>query len=357
MQPSVAAPPRSVSRGGRSRARSRLFRAILVLVASPLLAFLLLEGLLRIIGNPDFHGIDYVVEDTELQWANAPGIQSEIVGFDYRFTISFNSLGLRGPEPRADASERILLLGDSYMLGLGANDGETIAAHLQAQLDAAAPRRFDVANGGVSGYGAQQAMRLARRHWDRLRPTIVVWVHCGNDFSDDWNFMHGSWGALRSQIPGRRFMLENSVAWSLLKPGALAVLDKLSIRRNPIKLEGTDEMTLVSDLGARWAAGRDLTFGGIDELDQLRRERSARMFVTSVGFVLRDVEERFSRDARVVRDHCREKGVPFTGPPRAATDDEFTRWVNPSSIGHWTSDGNRWFATSLFDAMRAAGVF
>src|SRR5687768_11639246 len=108
MQPSVAAPPRSVPRGRRSRARTRLFRA-----------FLLLEGLLRIIGNPDFHGIDYVVEDAELQWVDAPGMRSEIVGFDYRFTISFNSLGLRGPEPRADASERILLLGDSYMLGLG----------------------------------------------------------------------------------------------------------------------------------------------------------------------------------------------------------------------------------------------
>src|SRR3546814_4267083 len=69
---------------------------------------------------------------------------------------------------------------------------------------------------------------------------------------------------------------------SLLKPGVLVLLNALSIRRSPIKLEEKGEMTLVSDLGERWTAGRDLTLHAIDALDELRREHASRLFVATV---------------------------------------------------------------------------
>ncbi len=361
MEPSGKGPTQEIrSRGPRpvrSRRRTLAFRLLLCFAIAPVLAFLMLEGIVRMIGNADFHGTDYVVEDPVLQWANNADQRSDIVGFDYRFSVSLNSLGMRGPPPRADATARVLLLGDSYTFGLGVNDGDTTAAVLQERLDAASPRKFDVVNGGVSGYGVQQAFQLAKRHWERLHPSIVIWVHCGNDFADDWNFVNGTWGTTRARIPGRRFMLEHSEAWSMLKPAALALLGALSIRQDRIRLEGSGETTLVSGLGKRWAAGRDLTFQGIEALAAFARGHGASLFVTSVGFNPKAADERLSTDALAVRDHCRASGIPFVGPPPPAANIDTEPLVNRSSIGHWTPAGHRYFASALFDEIHAAGAW
>jgi hypothetical protein len=211
-----------------------------------------------------------------------------------------------------------------------------------------------VQDAGVAGYGVLQETKLAERLWPALQPALVLYVHCGNDFSDDWNFTHGSWGSLRSALPGRQFLQQHSAAWSLLKPGALALLSALSIRRGTLRIEGGEEATLVSELGARWAEGRDLTLAGLGALDEWCRAHGARLLVTSVGFRHEagpDGPELLSRDALAVRDACSARGIPFLGPPAPRADRPASAWTNHSTIGHWTSDGHAWFAEFLFASL------
>jgi hypothetical protein len=85
-------------------------------------------------------------------------------------------------------TQRILLLGDSYTLGHGVNDDETLAAQRQDILRQEEPDGWEVVNGGVSGFGAMQSRMSAQRIWDDVEPRIEIYSHCGNDFGDDPRF-------------------------------------------------------------------------------------------------------------------------------------------------------------------------
>lgn len=100
--------------------------------------------------------------------------------------VHTNSLGLRGAEPGPKASDerRVLMIGDSYVWGMGVEDGETVPARLEQQLRATGAK-VAVGNAGMFG--------TSPREWgytlDRLRPTfhpdvVVATMYVGNDVLD-----------------------------------------------------------------------------------------------------------------------------------------------------------------------------
>jgi hypothetical protein len=107
--------------------------------------------------------------DTRLENATRPGPDVAIA--------HINGAGLRGPEIRGDAPRRILVLGDSFAFGVGVDDDHTLAAQLGLLLGS----RWEVLNGGVSGYSTDQELLWFER-LAPLRPEIVVLVVCDNDF-------------------------------------------------------------------------------------------------------------------------------------------------------------------------------
>lgn len=80
--------------------------------------------------------------------------------------ISVNSLGLRGPEPKADARRRIAIVGDSLALGWGVSDADS----LRGQLQAALPADIDVVNSGVGNMNMSQIAA----HWARTNAQLPV---------------------------------------------------------------------------------------------------------------------------------------------------------------------------------------
>jgi lysophospholipase L1-like esterase len=100
--------------------------------------------------------------------------------------VHMNALGLRGPDlPARGANEkRVLMLGDSFVWGLGVGDGETIPARLEQALRASgAP--VTVANAGMPGTSPREWSYTLDRFRAPCGPDLVVaTMYVGNDVLD-----------------------------------------------------------------------------------------------------------------------------------------------------------------------------
>ena len=109
---------------------------------------------------------------------------------EYDVTAHINNLGLRGPdtlvEKKAGVS-RILLLGDSFTFGVGANDRETIPYLLQQKLDPA-EETLEFVNAG-RGHSSPLIYYLRLRdELLGLKPDVVVMMLDFSDLWEDWRF-------------------------------------------------------------------------------------------------------------------------------------------------------------------------
>lgn len=83
-----------------------------------------------------------------------------------RYTVSFrfNSLGCRGMDrdiPRPNGVTRVLVLGDSFVLGVGVHERDTVTERLQALLNGRKGGPvYEVMNCGVSGYSTREEKLL-----------------------------------------------------------------------------------------------------------------------------------------------------------------------------------------------------
>jgi hypothetical protein len=98
--------------------------------------------------------------------------------------LSTNSLGLRGDEPSDEGrggAFRIVVLGDSWTVGINVENEESYPAQLARLLqEAAGPRRVDVLNFGVIGGRAETGRRLLPRVL-ALQPDLVIVAYAQND--------------------------------------------------------------------------------------------------------------------------------------------------------------------------------
>ena len=124
------------------------------------------------------HGLAEYDPDPALRYRMRANWQHDVGEIRYRL----NSHGLRGPQVGAKSTDRprILVLGDSYVFGLGIAEEHTIPVRLAAQL-AERGQPSEVLNLGVPSYQtAQEAAWLERVGWS-LEPDLVVLVYYAND--------------------------------------------------------------------------------------------------------------------------------------------------------------------------------
>lgn len=130
--------------------------------------------------------------DWLLGWSHEPGAEGPYVGprpypIEFETTVRINSQGLRGPEiaPRPEGGYRILLLGDSFVVGFEVEFEQTFSYLLAGLLQ----ERFDfpvqTIDAGVRGYGTDQSLLYFRERGWRLEPDMVVFVHSNNDWTDN----------------------------------------------------------------------------------------------------------------------------------------------------------------------------
>ncbi len=174
-----------------ARAR-RLLAALALALASAMAMLLLLELLLRVAGlhfpaiaRPEVDEGGLWVHDRTKGWFHRPGSRGRaFLGGPDEGRVRINALGLRGPEPlalRTPAARRVLVLGDSYVFGVGVDEEHLFVTRLARRL-ARDGAPAEVWNGGVSGYSSDQQLALLAELGPRLRPELVLLVMCDNDF-------------------------------------------------------------------------------------------------------------------------------------------------------------------------------
>lgn len=107
---------------------------------------------------------------------------------EYNYSVRINSHGYRGPEfttPKPEGVKRIMLMGDSFTFGVGANGDETIPALVGERLKKI-DSTVEVINAGV-GHASPIY------HWVNLKnfhlkhdPDVVVLLLDLTDIQDDW---------------------------------------------------------------------------------------------------------------------------------------------------------------------------
>jgi lysophospholipase L1-like esterase len=176
------------SQGGtRSLAarRGRLWAKVLLVLAGTVMGLVLAEIAVRI-GVAVLHRDPLIISDTRVGWALKPNLRDLIRkgngGQDVMSTDEEGHRITRAADERPTASNpTVIVVGDSYIQSLGANDRETFAWILAHEMP------VNVVNLGVLGYGTDQEL-LTLEGFLENHPAldvrdIVVFV-TENDFND-----------------------------------------------------------------------------------------------------------------------------------------------------------------------------
>jgi hypothetical protein len=139
----------------------------------------------------DLGGDSSAVEVAEVELTdltNGQRVEPERLAFS--LTYQFNDLGCRAAD-RSKASvpgtRRILVLGDSYALGVGVRDTDTFASRLEAILNDSLHRKrpsttaFEVMNCSVPGWGTRQQRLFYNMIKDRYAAELVLLTTTWND--------------------------------------------------------------------------------------------------------------------------------------------------------------------------------
>ncbi len=174
------------------RIRRGCFRGA-VSITLPLLA---LEGLLRVAYFEEevargYWGPGAFAASENFGYQHAPNWDGYAVRHGaFRVPVTINEHGLRqGSFDRQMAQPRhLLLLGASYVLGLGVLEEENFASLMEAELN---PEGIGVINAGQSGFGVEQSALFGRDWIERVEPEMVVLsmvpTHdTGIDFEHRW---------------------------------------------------------------------------------------------------------------------------------------------------------------------------
>lgn len=170
-------------------------KKLLLLGISLLVAFVLVEILLRVVGYSPavtspltaFHQAD-----EQLGWVGTPNHTSRFKTLNFDALVETDDEGFRkvvsSVTPPPEAPE-IWLLGDSTTWGWGVSNEEMWASVLQEKIGSAARIR----NFGMNAYGSlQEALLFERLLEERDAPRTMLLMVCNNDFTDNLTDQDGA---------------------------------------------------------------------------------------------------------------------------------------------------------------------
>lgn len=130
----------------------------------------------------------FYIPDPPGRYRLSPGYRGNIYNrAEYSNEIRINQAGLRGPEIGSSSDEilRVLVVGDSFVFGVGVEDTDTFTALLPARLARHDRAAAEGLNAGIPAFGVPDAESWFRRHGVALEPDIVVLaIFLGNDLVD-----------------------------------------------------------------------------------------------------------------------------------------------------------------------------
>lgn len=309
----------------------------------------------------------------------SPWVRDEVTAYRYasdldtrlsrapEYDVSFqtNAEGLRDDPTEVPEGQRVLLLGDSFTSGYGAERGEVFADLLEQEL------AVDVINAGVGGWELIHQAHYAEQAMDRYDPDLVVYVlYLGNDLAlnGEWAAESGSLRSLTKEFPLRPPL---DIKLASLVRGARYGLRARQAREAGEWLPfpeylALSKVSLDADGRERW----DLAAKWLSEL--VRRVKAAGRDLFIVTFPYRTVVEPTARrrfedtadaetaaidlDLTAKRAHAMlvEAGVDFASlEPALAEAAAKNEPLYFPIDGHWTPAGHRVVAKALTPLLRA----
>ena len=157
-------------------------------VVSVLVALSLGELLLRAARPPALSVLQYPCvyqEDAGTGYAYVPGATGLHAGhFEFENPVEINSLGFFDAEPEANATPRILAVGDSFTAALAMPREEVWTTVLERELRARGHPEADVVNLGLDGSGTGAQAAILERFVSRFDPDVVLLAFYANDVED-----------------------------------------------------------------------------------------------------------------------------------------------------------------------------
>jgi lysophospholipase L1-like esterase len=166
--------------------------SLFMLVVSSAIALGLAESLVRVLRPQLIYRFPrhMFVPDPVTGYRLTPGFRGTIDTPEFRNAIRVNAQGWRedadiGPKPAG--TTRILMLGDSFTMGVGVEGEETLAAQLERALNGeSGAGQVEVINAGVPGYGTGPEVSTLEQRGLAIEPDVVLLtVFMGNDISDN----------------------------------------------------------------------------------------------------------------------------------------------------------------------------
>jgi SGNH hydrolase-like domain, acetyltransferase AlgX len=188
-----------------------------IAVVSAFAGLCLAEGLVRLWDGDAFPYLNLFVADSEYGVRLRPNATARTRSRSRRVTeIRTNSLGFRGPE-WPPAEHRILVVGDSQMMGYGVDWPETLAPALERELGGGVA----VLDAAVPSWGPMEYARAVEEWVARLHPREVLFVA---NVANDWleagvpnrvrTGVRDGWAAAPNDhirdFPGRQWLLGRS---------------------------------------------------------------------------------------------------------------------------------------------------
>lgn len=106
-------------------------------------------------------------------WINKPGVCRHTKKGEFDVGVEINASGFRGPECAVEKRPgvfRVLIVGDSFTFGHGAEGRDVYAAQLQAMAPG-----IEVLNAGIVGTGHDQQLLWLQKEGLKYKPDLLVW--------------------------------------------------------------------------------------------------------------------------------------------------------------------------------------
>lgn len=167
------------------------FRRTLLCLAIAAIQFALFESALRLWGHseaaPSFTSL--FTNDPRIGYRLRPNARTRFVTDEFDTEIAVNGEGVRDPAaigPKPPGERRIVVLGDSLVLSVQVDEGQTFCRLLESRLNARGGAvHYRVINAGVQGYGPVEEMLFYRYVARAFEPDLVIeTIFVGNDAED-----------------------------------------------------------------------------------------------------------------------------------------------------------------------------
>ena len=162
---------------------------VVLIVTSVLFACTLAEAITRIVMATRGH---YPHKDPILHHSLKPSATMKRVQREFQVVYRINSRGLRDEEmrfPKPPEVFRILMLGDSFTFGVGADLHDTFTKQLEVLLNAlGSAGHYEVLNGGCSSYSPILEYLFLVHKGLALAPDLVILNYDLSDVQDDYKY-------------------------------------------------------------------------------------------------------------------------------------------------------------------------